>query len=307
MLATRTIPYGREASRALRDEIAVAQRDDALAPVTVVVPRNSIGLATRRLLASGDLGTSGARGRPGVINVRFTTLTRLAEQIASEEIAGSGKQPATPAVVRAVVRSTLSSTSQSLFHRVKDHPATTRALAGAYRDLTGASRASLRRLADSGPRASAVVELVDEVRANLGDSWFDEGQLVDAASEVLVQTSELIESIADETGPIVVFLPLQLSPHEERFIKTLADRIRVTVLVGTTGDNAADESAWDILASLGGTAGALSGTAGTSLIKEPPVGTRVVSAPTADVEVRMVVRDVMQRRTVVHETLVPHA
>ena len=77
MLATRTIPYGREASRALRDEIAVAQRDDALAPVTVVVPRNSIGLATRRLLASGDLGTSEARGRPGVINVRFTTLTRL--------------------------------------------------------------------------------------------------------------------------------------------------------------------------------------------------------------------------------------
>ena len=140
------------------------------------------------------------------------------------------------------------------------------------------------------------MELVDEVRANLGDSWFDEGELVDAASEVLEQTSELIESIADETGPIVVYLPLQLSPHEERFIKTLADRIRVTVLVGTTGDNVADESARDILASLGGTAGALSGTAGTSLIKEPPVGTRVVSAPTADVEVRMVVRDVMQRR-----------
>jgi ATP-dependent helicase/nuclease subunit B len=296
MLATRTIPFGREASRALRDEIAVAQRDDALAPVTVVVPRNSIGLATRRLLASGDLGTSGARGRPGVINVRFTTLTRLAEQIASEEIAGSGKLPATPAVVRAVVRSTLSSTSQSLFHSVKDHPATTRALAGAYRDLTGASRASLRRLADSGPRASAVVELVDEVRANLGDSWFDEGQLVDAASEVLEQTSEQTGSIADETGPIVVYLPLQLSPHEERFIKTLADRIRVTVLVGTTGDSAADESARDILASLGGTAGSLGGTSGTSLIEEPPVGTRVVSAPTADVEVRMVVRDVMQRR-----------
>ena len=112
------------------------------------------------------------------------------------------------------------------------------------------------------------MELVDEVRANLGDSWVDEGELVDAASEVLEQTSELIESIADETGPIVVYLPLQLSPHEERFIKTLADRIRVTVLVGTTGDNAADESARDILALPGGTAGALSGTAGTSLIKE---------------------------------------
>ena len=291
MLATTTVPYGRGASLALRDEIAVAQLEDPLAPVTVVVTRNSIGLATRRLLASGDLGPSGPAGRPGVVNVRFTTLARLAEQIASEEIAASMKLPATAAVVRAVVHSTLSTTSQPLFRRVKDHPATTRAVAGAYRDLAAASSASLRRLAGAGPRTSAVVGVVEEVRASLGDGWFDEGQLVDAASAVLqrTETGPGMASVVDQTGPVVVYLPLQVSPHEERFITVLATQVPVTVLVGMTGDGPADESARDLLARLGA-------APTVAPVCEPLVPTRVVSAPTADVEVRMAVREVMRRR-----------
>ncbi|HEY6623880.1 MAG TPA: PD-(D/E)XK nuclease family protein [Acidimicrobiales bacterium] len=291
MLVTRIVPYGRGASQVLRHEIAAAQHDDPLAPVTVVVARNSIGLATRRLLASGDLGPSGPDGRPGVVNVRFTTLDRLAEQIASEELAASMKLPATAAVLRAVVHSTLSSTSQPLFGGVRDHPATTRALAGAYRDLTGASSASLRRLAATGSRASAVVGLVEEVRANLGDGWFDEGQLVDAAFAVLQRRATEPEtgSVVNQTGPVVVYLPLQVSPHEERFIKALANQVPVTALVGMTGDDPADESSRDLVGRLG--------AAPTWVpVEEPPAATRVVSAPTADVEVRMAVREVMQRR-----------
>ena len=291
MVATRIVRYGRGTSEALRDEIAVAQQEDPLAPVTVVVARNSIGLATRRLLASGDLGPSGPDRRPGVVNVRFTTLARLAEQVASEEIAASMKLPATAAVLRAAVHSTLSATSQPLFRGVRDHPATTRALAGAYRDLAGASSASLRRLSGTGPRASAVVGLVEEVRANLGDGWFDEGQLVDAASAVLQRssTSPGTGAVVARTGPVVFYLPLQVTPHEERFIKALANRVPVTALVGMTGDDPADESSRDLLARLG---------AAPTLApaEQPAAATCVVSAPTADVEVRMAVREVMQRR-----------
>jgi hypothetical protein len=304
MLATRTVPFGREASQALRAEIAAAQRDDPLAPVTVVVGWGRIGLATRRLLASGDLGPSGPDGRLGVVNVRFiTTVTGLAEQIASAEIAASNKAHATQAVVRAVVHSTLSASSQSMFGGVKDHPATTRALADAYRDLTGASPASLGRLAGSSPRAAAVVELVQDIRSNLGEAWFDDGQLVDIAVEVLARTGAgpgvmartgagpgaVAGAIMEQTGPIVIYLPLQISLHEERLIKALSVHVPVTVLVGMTGDETADESARELLSRLPGATSPIP----LGALAE---GTRVVSAPTADVEVRMVIRDVMQRR-----------
>ena len=41
-----------------------------------MVPRNLTGLAVRRLLASGDLGPPPGGGRPGVVNVTFTTTSQ---------------------------------------------------------------------------------------------------------------------------------------------------------------------------------------------------------------------------------------
>src|SRR5207244_3187042 len=55
-------PYGRAAAEALRAEIARAKQASPLAPVTAVVPGNSVGVATRRLLASGELGPVSAVG-----------------------------------------------------------------------------------------------------------------------------------------------------------------------------------------------------------------------------------------------------
>ena len=45
--------YGRDAAEALRAEIVAAKGAEPLAPVTVVVPSNHVGVAARRLLASG--------------------------------------------------------------------------------------------------------------------------------------------------------------------------------------------------------------------------------------------------------------
>ena len=65
--------YGRPASQALRDAVARAKRSDALAPVTVVVPTNSVGVSARRGLASGELGAVTPIGR-GVVGVTFLTV-----------------------------------------------------------------------------------------------------------------------------------------------------------------------------------------------------------------------------------------
>ncbi len=104
----------------------------------------------------------------------------------------------------------------------------------------------------SGSRASAVVALVDEIRADLGDGWFDEGAarrrgvrgLGPRTPATVGRKESGIRntggSVVDQTGPVVIYLPLQISPHEERFIKTLAGHVPVTVLVGITGDDPAD-------------------------------------------------------------------
>src|SRR3546814_379957 len=70
--------YGRSAALALRDAVAAAKGGEPLAPVTVVVPSNHVGVAARRLLASGSLGAVTGSG-VGLAAVTFLTTYRLAE------------------------------------------------------------------------------------------------------------------------------------------------------------------------------------------------------------------------------------
>jgi len=83
--------YGRNASQALRDAVARAKRSDVLAPVTVVVPTNSVGVSARRRLASGELGAVSSAGR-GVVGVNFLTVYRLAELLGAAELAAAGRR-----------------------------------------------------------------------------------------------------------------------------------------------------------------------------------------------------------------------
>ncbi|HEY2215615.1 MAG TPA: hypothetical protein VGH31_11200, partial [Acidimicrobiales bacterium] len=64
------VRYGRPAAEALHSTISVAKGDEPLAPVSVVVPSNYVGVATRRLLAAGTLGSISTRGN-GVAAVSF--------------------------------------------------------------------------------------------------------------------------------------------------------------------------------------------------------------------------------------------
>ena len=73
-----TTPYGRPALEALRAAVAQIKGDDPMAPVTVLVPNNIAGIVARRFLAGGltDKGN-------GIAGIYFSTLPRLAEQIAA--------------------------------------------------------------------------------------------------------------------------------------------------------------------------------------------------------------------------------
>ncbi|HVB94574.1 MAG TPA: PD-(D/E)XK nuclease family protein [Acidimicrobiales bacterium] len=293
-LDIRVVPFGREASRALRDEIAVAQGGDPLAPVTVVVPRGITGLGVRRLLASGDLGPAPSTVRLGAANLRFTTLPRLAADLAGSSRADDGALPATETVVRAVARMTLGAAGANSLGPARDHPGTARSLVKLYRDLTGVSAATRRRLIARGGRAAEVVSLVEAMDDRLRLGWIDDGRRTDLAIQAI--------SAMDGVGPgapaaelVVVYLPTHLSVHDRRLVAALAAVRRLVVIIGVTGDPFADSTTREMAARVGGDG---QPPADPTLGDGVPVltGTTVISAPTADTEVRVVTRELMARR-----------
>src|SRR6476661_6654635 len=98
--------YGREAAEALRAEIARTKEASALAPVTVVVPSNHVGVAARRLLASGTLGPTCGRG-VGLVAASFMTPYRLAELLGAPRLAATGRRPVSTPVIAAALRAAL--------------------------------------------------------------------------------------------------------------------------------------------------------------------------------------------------------
>jgi len=269
--------FGPDAARALARLIEVAQGDDPLTRVSVVVPSGPVGLATRRLLASGRLGVR----RPGIVNVRFLTMAGLAEELGGAKVTRGGRRPATGAVVRAAARSALGRDPGPLFGPVRDHPATLSALAATYRELCHASPATLESLAGAGERAAEVVRLIGAIRCNLA-GWYDEVDVAEAACAEVPVTSMA------EVGPLIVYLPLTLAPAHEVLVRAIALRTPVTVVLGATGDPLGDEPAIDLANRLGG-------VWPPGLGAPVVAGQLVVSAPSADAEVLMAVRGVMDR------------
>ncbi|MGH9275230.1 MAG: hypothetical protein ACRDZU_11345, partial [Acidimicrobiales bacterium] len=121
-MRVRWTSYGQPAARALHDEVAAAKAGQPLAPVTVVVPSNHVGVASRRLLSSGSLGSIAGEG-VGLAAVTFVTTFRLAELLGAATLAGQGKKPVSTPVLAAAMRAELA-TDVGLFAPVAEHPAT---------------------------------------------------------------------------------------------------------------------------------------------------------------------------------------
>ncbi|QYG91430.1 PD-(D/E)XK nuclease family protein [Iamia sp. SCSIO 61187] len=308
------VPYGRGALVALRDAVADAKAGDPLAPVTVVVPSNHVGVTARRLLASDVLGPVTRAGR-GVAAVDFLTVFRLAELLGAATIAATGRRPVSIPSLSAAVRQVLG-TDPGLFAPVADHPATEAALVASYRELRDLPDAALSSIARTGPRAAEVVRVHRAARQVLAAHWSDEEDLMAAAADRVGGDPGAAEAL----GPVVLHLPQLLTLHAAALVRTVAERQQVRVLAGTTGDPRADADVVTTLARLGVPVPAPDGLprAGVGIVGPTvaPDRTQVASASDADDEVRHAVRRVvaaaragtpLDRIAVLHPTADPYA
>jgi hypothetical protein len=280
----RTTSYGEPAAHALHEAVAAAKAGDPLAPVTVVVPSNHVGVASRRRLASGAHGPVAGPG-VGVAAVTFLTTYRLAELLAAAPLAATGRRPVSTPVLAAAMRAELAA-EPGLFAPVAEHPATEAALVATYRELRDCSPAALDGLARQGRRAAEVVRLHRAVRERLAPAWSDEEDLLDAAAAVVATGG------ASGLGTVVVHLPQRLGQHAARLLVALGQQVPVVVVAGLTGLPGADAEVHGALARLGLAAPA----PGATEVDLPvaPDRTAIVTASDADEEVRAAVRAVVE-------------
>ncbi|HUC04419.1 MAG TPA: PD-(D/E)XK nuclease family protein [Acidimicrobiales bacterium] len=276
-------PFGPPAFTRLSELVEEAKCDDPLAPATVIVPRGTLGLAVRRTLAARV--PDAATGRGGVANVTCVTLRGLADTLVEGLLASTGRRPMTDAVLRAAMDQTLAQGVFPLLGPARRQPSAIDALGATYRELRNADDGLLERVAATGARAAEVVEVLRGVREKTAP-WYDDADLFAAATGEVVGGRDL-----GRLGRLVLFLPPALDAVPAGFLRTLGRATALTALVGVTGDPRADDLARSVAVALDPALRFEDPAPGVT----PAVGTRVVSAPTADAEVHLVVRDLMRR------------
>jgi RecB family exonuclease len=262
--------YGRPAGEALAGAVARAKGGRPLAPVTVVVASNLVGLTARRLLASGVLGGS------GVANVSFVTPFRLAELLAADLAAD--RRPITNPMLGAAVRRALAE-APGPFAGVAGHAATETAVATLYGELSHCSAATLDRLEARGGTVAGAVGVFRAVTARLA-GFTGEDELVRAAAE----RDDLAEAAA-ALGHVVWYLPEPVTPALSGLVAAVLAAVPAMLIVGVTGAADADEA---VLATCR-RAGIEVPAADVNRV-EPPTGDAIISVTDADEEVRAVVR-----------------
>jgi RecB family exonuclease len=283
-LQVEWVQYGRTAAQALRERISAAKQDDPLARVTVIVASNHVGVATRRLLASGETGAVHP-DHPGLIAVDFLTPFRLAELYSSATMAAQGRLPVSTPVITSAMRASLAD-APGVFAAVASHPATEEALVGAYRELRDVPEGGLSTLTGRGRKAGDVVRLCHDTRRRLVAAWYDEQDLTEAASEVLAGP------VAGHLGTVIVYLPQRLTSNMANLIRSLALGTDVFVLAGSVGHEQADRHVAQAVGRLG-----LPGPPSPADLRPSvfgPGSTEIFTASDADEEVRQAVRHLVQ-------------
>lgn len=271
---------GTRALVALRDTIRRIKADHPLAPVTVLVDDNAIGVATRRALASGDLGPI-CGDRPGLAAVSFSTVYRYGELLGAPVLAAAGRRPVSTPVVAAAIRRVLAEDA-GVFAPVADHPTTEHRLVAAHRELAELDDVQLDALAGTSRRAAAVVDIHRRTTARLADAWYGEQDLLAAAIEVLDRDRPALESV-------VVHMPRTLSPSRAALVRHLGRYAPVTVIAARSGDPDADRIVETSLRRLGHDLGRAPAPQ-----KVPSEALTVTSVSDADDEVRHAVRGVLR-------------
>lgn len=214
------------------DSISAAQRVDPLAPVTVIVPSNFVGLSIRRMVGSGELRIG---ERSGLANVSFVTPFQLAEHVAADLLLDT--RPITNPVLGAAVRRALA-TDPGPYAPVAHHEATERALAGLFADLSNVDEAAIESMLDAGSQqASLAISFYRSIASHL-DGFHTERDLAVAAAS----RPDLAKRL-EPFGHVVWYLPTPTTVALADFIgRVLADASSSSVVIGRSGVAAADES-----------------------------------------------------------------
>jgi len=234
--------YGPEATAALSDAIATAKGGDPLAPVTVVVPSNLVGVAARRSLATGP----GVAEAVGLVAVRFETLLGLARLLAGTALASDQRRRVSDPVVGAAVRTTLAD-SADLLRPVAHHPATERALVRVHREMRELDDPTLDTVAATGAQAHEVVRLHRLIRDRLAERFIDEVDLHRAAASIGHE-----DPLLDELGALILHIPGRTPASGLALLAALSDTRPLTVIAARTGDDAADQPLNHLVERLGG-------------------------------------------------------
>jgi ATP-dependent helicase/nuclease subunit B len=232
--STQVVGYGREASEALVATIGAAQQQDPLAPVTVIVPSNFVGLSVRRLLGSQILR---AGERVGLANVSFVTPFQLAEQVAADLLLDT--RPITNPVLGAAVRRALAE-DPGPYAPVAHHEATESALASLFAELSNVDEVGLEAIEEEGSTAAVLaVQFHRAIASHLG-GFHTERDLAIAASECADLAARLVPF-----GHVVWYLPAPTTAALGGFVgRVLSDAVSSSVIVGVTGAERADAPVW---------------------------------------------------------------
>lgn len=274
------VPFGPEATECLVGLVRVAKAGEPLAPVTVAVPGSYAGLALRRALAAHATTTA----TPGLVNVRFVALARVAELLGAPTLA-SDARPLTDALRADAVRRVLAEGVGGLGGRAR-HPQTERSVEATLAELRRADPATIARLAKVEPAGSRAVGLLRAYEAATAGTYDDE-DLQRAGARAAREQPERLR----ETGPVIVHLPRELSAADQELLDAIASASGVAVVHGLTGEDEADASTLglaDRLEHILGPAVRWSRTAGATTR-----AIRFLAAPDPDEEVRAALRRIL--------------
>jgi len=264
---------GKQSLDWLSARIAELKGDDPLAPVTVVVSSNHVGLAARRNLARG-----------GYANVRFGVMGRLVEPLGAPALAAAGTSPLTLPSQEAAIREAIRRKGQA-FGEVGEHPALVRVLGELFGELreAEADEARLRQLAAWGLMAESALGVYREYLAVLTAAQLYDDQDLLASSVAALDGADITRQV-NEIGAVVVYLPAAQKPAETRFLNALATHCSVDVALSSLAEPLADAPSSSIVEAFGASWSELAtAEAGASTVS-------LIAAPDATEEVRSVVR-----------------
>lgn len=265
--------YGADAERALKDAVARAKRlnsGDRLAPVTIVAPSFQAGLHLRQLL--------GRRGA-GIVNVQAKPLKALLELLGAGSLANAGRRPLHEAYRSEVIR-TVAEAGPRQFGDLPIEGSVLRTLERAFREFDDCEDEQLDAIGAAGELPRYLIERYRDYLSST-EKFYTTRDLAHSATNALEDGNAVLRDI----GSVIVYLPLDWTSAQTRFLDSLAERQEVEVIIGLSGD--AETVDRHVLERWG-----LDPEAHTSA--RPPFAQRVVQSPDAEEEVRSAIRNVAE-------------